>query len=262
MDCTVGQIAQWMAQWAPEDTAESRDNVGLHVGSRQDPVSTVVLALDVTAEAIEYARRIGAQMLVTHHPLLFRPLSSITDDNPVGELALQAIRSGVALYTAHTNLDLAPGGVNDALCTKLGYSGTPAVVEPMARLVELGQPTTLKALAEHVKDSLGAPAVRVSGEQTRSIRRLYVLGGAGRHDVDFAAQSGCDAILTGELDYHAALTAGQLGLATIEAGHDFTEQPVLEEMKTYLQKQAQALQYILRTEVFLPASCPFWYVTS
>lgn len=262
MDCTVGQIAQWMAHWAPEETAEPRDSVGLHVGRRQDLVTTAVVALDVTAGAIEYARRIGAQMLVTHHPLLFRPLSSITDDNPVGALTLQAIRSGVALYAAHTNLDLATGGVNDALCAKLGYSGTPAEAEPMARLVELPEPVLLKKLAEHVKYSLGAPLIRVSGEHNRPIRRLYILGGAGRHDVEYAVQSGSDVLLTGEMDYHAAMTAGELGLATMEAGHDFTEQSVLEVMKTYLQKQAQALQYILRTEVFLPASCPFWYVTS
>lgn len=260
MVCTVDHIAQWMSQWAPEDTAEPRDHVGLQVGCRQDPVSVVVVALDVTSDAIEYARHIGAQLLVTHHPLLYRPLTSITGESPVGSLALQAIRAGVALYAAHTNLDLAPGGVNDALCAKLGFIGGPAQAAPMARLVQLAQPVSLQAFAVRVRDSLGAPAVRLSGAEDRLIHRVYVLGGAGRHDIDFAVQSDCDVILTGELDYHAALTAGQLGLATIEAGHDFTERPVLEEMKTYLQKQAKALQYTLRTEVYLPACCPFWYV--
>lgn len=262
MVCTVADVVQWMQEWAPEATAEPRDNVGLHAGSRQAPVSSVLIALDVTDEAIEQARRIGAQMLVTHHPLLYRTLSAITDDSPVGALALQAIQAGIALYAAHTNLDRATGGVNDALCGLLGFQGRQPAENSIERIAQLTEPMTLHGLAEHVRAALGAPAVRVSGEGSRAIDRMYIVSGSGRHDVEAAAQAGCEALLTGELDYHAALAAGQLGLATVEAGHDFTERPVLSEIERYLQKQAKRLQYTLRTEVFLPVSCPFWYVTS
>lgn len=262
MVCTVGDIAQWMREWAPEATAEPKDNVGLQAGSRQAPVSTVLIALDVTDEAIEQAKCIGAQLLVTHHPLLYRPLAAITEDSPVGALALHAIQSSVALYAAHTNLDRAAGGVNDALCELLGFQGWQPAENSIGRIAHLPEPMILRGLAEHVRTALGAPAVRVSGEGSREIDRVYIVGGSGRYNVEAAAQAGCAALLTGELDYHAALTAGQMGLATVEAGHDFTERPVLSEIKRYLQKQAERLQCTLRTEVFLPVSCPFWYVTS
>ncbi len=261
MACTVGDIALWMQSWAPEVSAEPRDSVGLHAGRRTDPVDTALIALDVTAEALEHARRIGAQILVTHHPLLYRSLAAITDDSPVGALALDAIRCGVALYAAHTNLDRALGGVNDALCAAMGFAGQPVGEGSIERLVDMPSPMTLGALADHARAALQAPALRVSGGAGRMVKRIYVVGGSGRDYVASAVLAGCDALLTGELDYHTALTAGQMGLATMEAGHDFSERPVLWEIKRYLQKQAERLQYSMRTEVFVPASCPFWYVT-
>jgi dinuclear metal center YbgI/SA1388 family protein len=117
-------ICEVIEQWAPKYLAEEWDNVGLQVGDPQQHVKQLLVALNVTSDTIKQAKEVGAQMIVAHHPLIFRPLKKICADSVVGSIVIEAIRNGIAIYTAHTNLDSAKHGINDLLATKLGLDTT------------------------------------------------------------------------------------------------------------------------------------------
>ena len=120
MDITVSQICQWMEEWADPAMAESYDNVGLLIGRPARRVKTLITALDATEAVIAYAVAKGAQMIVTHHPMPFRPVHRITDESRDGGRILSLAEHGIALYAAHTNLDCAAGGTNDMVARRLG----------------------------------------------------------------------------------------------------------------------------------------------
>jgi dinuclear metal center YbgI/SA1388 family protein len=131
---TIRDIARVLEAWAPPGTAQSYDNVGLQVGDPAQEVAAVVVALDLTPAVMEEARAVGATLVLTHHPLLFRPLKSLTPSHWAGGLALRLAQAGIALYSLHTNLDAAPGGVSFALAEHLGLEGV-RFLEPMDNLL-------------------------------------------------------------------------------------------------------------------------------
>jgi putative NIF3 family GTP cyclohydrolase 1 type 2 len=172
-----------------------------------------------------------------------------------------AIEAGVAIYASHTNLDRAAGGVNDALCGEAGLAGA-AQAQPgsIARVATLEKETSLDAFAQHVKAALEAPHIRVTGDGCRLIRKVYVVSGAGRHDIGEAAQYGSDCLLTGEIGYHDGFDAAGLNLCVVEAGHYHTERPVLKQIEKHLQSEFQRLQYTVRTAVYKKSTCPFYHI--
>jgi dinuclear metal center YbgI/SA1388 family protein len=261
MACTVGDIARILEAWAPAASAEAGDNTGLLVGLSARTVDTVLIALDVDESVIGHAGSMGAQMIVAHHPFLYRPLLAVSDATRAGRLAILAIEAGIAVFAAHTNLDRAPGGVNDALCGAVGLRNvTQAAEGSIGRLANTCEAMTLDGFARLVKTAICAPAVRVTGPGDRPVGRVYVVSGAGRHDIADAAGSGADCMLTGEIDYHSGQDALACGLAVVEAGHYHTEKPVLYNLEKHLQSQFQLLQYRVRTKVYEPSTCPFHYI--
>jgi dinuclear metal center YbgI/SA1388 family protein len=260
MVCTVGDIAAIMEQWAPADTVDNGDNVGLLAGFSSRNVGSVLIALDVNEGVIEHAASVGANMIIAHHPFIYRPISSVSDTNTAGRLAALAISAGVAVFAAHTNLDRATGGVNDVLCEVIGLTGAkPAFEGGIGRMAALGPVMALNDFAMQVKVALDAPIVRVTGREERLIKKLYIVSGAGRHDIGYAIKAGADCMLTGELGYHDAQEALACGLCVVEAGHYDTEKPVLKHIEKHLQSQFQRLQYNVRTAVYEKTTCPFYY---
>lgn len=134
---TIGDIARVLEDWAPPGMAQAYDNVGLQVGDPAQPVEAALLALDLTAAVLDEARATGATLVVTHHPLLFRPLKRLIPSDPAGGLALRLAQAGIALYSLHTNLDAAPGGVSFALAEHLGLTGVRFLEPVEAALVKL-----------------------------------------------------------------------------------------------------------------------------
>ena len=219
---------------APAGLAEKWDNVGLMVGSPADPISGVTVSLDATQEALSAARKSGSDLLLTHHPLLFKPLSTVDSANPTGAVVYQAVREGIAVAAAHTNLDSAAGGVNDVLAGLLGLIGTRPLVPSseregagMGRLGRFERPLRLGEAAEEVKRVLGIKAVMVVGEPGRLVREVAVCGGSGGDLVGPARAAGADLLVTGEVGHHRAREAEFMDLAVIEAGHYATEAPVV-----------------------------------
>lgn len=258
MACRVGDVARVMEQWAPLGACEPGDNAGLLAGFAEQAVSHVLIALDVDGAVLEYARAVGADMIITHHPHIYKPIFAVNGTTRAGKLTLMAAAAGIALYAAHTNLDRAAGGVNDALCAAVGLE-TAAEAEPggIARVARLPETLPLDLFAENTRLALGAPSVRVTGDGSKPVCTVCVVSGAGRHDIETASACGADCLLTGEIGYHDAFEALDLGLCVVEAGHYHTERPVLPRIEKHLQSQFQLLQYTIRTTVYEPSACPF-----
>jgi dinuclear metal center YbgI/SA1388 family protein len=342
----VGEIISHIRELAPEEYAESWDNVGLQLGDENVETETVLLALTVTTDVIEEARRLQAGLIVCHHPLIFQPLSRITLEEPLARKIADLLGWGISLYVAHTNLDVAEGGVSSALadvlelqnveplirisspsrvklvtfvprenleevrqalcetgagrigryacCTyqvsgegtflplegsnprigevgrmeKVGEARLEILVERggleraleklkevhpyeepafdiyplegfragLGRMGKLPQPLSLRELAEHCRQRLEARSLRYLGDAGRRVTTVAVCGGSGEEVIEVAAGK-VDALLTGDVKYHAALHALDLGLHIIDAGHAATEKVILPRLAGYLEER-------------------------
>lgn len=243
MSVTVGQIVELLSAIAPLELAEEWDNVGLLAGDRNDGVDCVLCALDFSEAVLDEAIAAGAQMIVTHHPILFRGRQNLTTDDPEGRVLYRLVRSGIALAAMHTNFDNVHPGVNDALAEKLALSNIEAGEHGMC-LGNAGE-TTFAVLKSHVEKKLGGP-VRAYGNPERKISRVAVLGGAGGDFAFSAVSAGADAYITGEISYHKALNAVENGLCVLEAGHAATEKPSISQLCNALQTAANDVKYKIR----------------
>jgi dinuclear metal center YbgI/SA1388 family protein len=241
---------------APPQLAEPWDNSGLQVRSPVTEIRRIALALDPTLEAVRTAVRRGAQLLLTHHPLIFKPLARLDVRTYPGDVIFEALKGGISVVSAHTNLDAARGGVNDILADlfdlrdvevldrKAGVSeGVPRDMsealpmpehEGLGRIGNLPEPCPLSGLVETVKGILGAGTLKVVGDPERRVSRMAVLGGAGGSMVGAASKRGADVLLTGDVGHHHALEAASLGLALIDGGHFYTEKAALDVFAGFL----------------------------
>ncbi len=195
-------------------------------------VRRVLVALDVTDAAVDRAIEGGFDVLLAHHPLLFRGVKSLTPYDVVPAKLLKLARAGVAALSYHTRLDAAEGGVNDALCELLGIENAvpfgPDGEVPCGRVGNLKKPMDAADFASELCRVLGADAVSLAGEGR--VKRIAVLGGEGGDFVDAAKAAGAELFLSGHIGYHRMLDAAEAGLVTVEAGHYETEYPVLARL--------------------------------
>jgi dinuclear metal center YbgI/SA1388 family protein len=231
------RLLHWMqladSCYAP-DHAASWDSIGLQVGDPDDAVTQVLVSLDVTAAVLDEAERRGADLVLAHHPLLFRPLSRLTPATAAGKLALRAARSRCAVLAVHTNFDAAVPGTTTPIVDLLELRDVqplePLVEEPslgLGRVGMLADALTLRDVADRLAHGLPAPHLRVAGPLDRRVRRVAACGGAGDSLVASAHAAGADLYVTGDLRHHVALDALQLGMALIDAGHFATEAAAL-----------------------------------
>ena len=253
MDITVSQICRWMEEWADPAMAESYDNVGLLIGRCDRKVKTLVTALDATEAVIAYAIEKDAQMIVTHHPMPFRPVRRITDESRDGGRILSLAVHQIALYAAHTNLDCAIGGTNDMVARRLGLLGVhPLVPKPefgqgagMGRIGTLPEAVKLETFLDHVKRTLAIPYVRVvSGTIDRAVLRVALCTGSGMEFVQNAYEQKADVYLTGDITYHGAEEALTMDMVLVDGGHYGTEQIAAEEIREYLMGKTSDLKVI------------------
>lgn len=232
---TVADILKYIETIAPPYMKMDWDNVGLLCGSGAAPVTKVMTALDPFEDVCREAADWGAELIVTHHPLIFHPLKAVTDGTDVGRSIGILCRCGISAIAAHTNLDCAPGGVNDVLAAKLGLSGI-RVVHPQG-VDEQGQEWGLlrrgtvkeQSLAEFltfVKRALGCEGLRcVDGG--KPVCKVAVGGGACGSELMQAVEAGCDTFVTSDISYNDFWDAKAQGLNLIDAGHFYTENPVV-----------------------------------
>lgn len=233
---TVRAIVDFLESRAPAAAAEDWDNPGLLVGSPEDPVSCVAVALDATPATLEAARAAGAQLLVTHHPVIFTPLRQLSRDS----VPYRAAAAGIAVLAAHTNLDKAAGGVNDTLAARLGLQAVCPAADGMTRIGLLPAAVSARTLADTAAARLHT-AVRVNGD--RPVRRIAVCGGSGGSLIPGLIGE-ADALITGEVRHHEWLAAEAAGLTVLEAGHYATEVPVVETLCTWLRERFPELTVV------------------
>lgn len=235
---TVCELYDFLNEYCPFSLAEEWDNPGLNVGRRQKKVERVLVALDVTMETIEAAKAMNADLIITHHPLIFDPPRAINDDTADGARILALAESGMAHIACHTNLDAAQGGVNDCLAAVCGLTE----IEPLGNLARIGKTeTTLSALAAKLKKEL--PAENCIGVCCHEkVEKVAVVGGSGGSLLEEVAEAGCDTFVTGEVKYNHLLTARQLGLNVLVLGHYETEYIVLAPLAEALKKAFPALE--------------------
>lgn len=232
----VQEIYDYLDSWAPFGIQMDFDNAGLLVGDREAEVSRVLVALDATLDVAKEAGRKKCQLIVTHHPLIFHPLKSVVPQDPTQAVVAQLVRKGLALISAHTNLDLAPGGVNDVLMERLGIQ-TKGVLEELGeaegigpyglgRWGELPEAMEPRAFAAHVKRALGTKSVRAT-LGPGPVKKVAVCGGAGSDMVELAAKLGMDAYVSADAKHHEFLAAKALGVTFLDAGHYATENPAM-----------------------------------
>ena len=239
---TVKDILHFVETIAPKEMAEQWDHVGLNCGRLEREVHTVLVALDPFDAVCQEAVNKNADLLLTHHALLWTP-GFITDADAQGRNALLLIENNIACINAHTNLDCAPGGVNDVLAERLGLNNV-AVINPQGT-TEQGQPwgllrkgvvesQSLTQFLQTVKDSLGCEGLRYVDAE-KPVCRVAVGGGACGSELQQAIDAGCDTFVTADVKYNQFWDAKHLGVNLIDAGHFHTEAPVTE----YLAKQLQ-----------------------
>jgi len=232
---TVNEILEYVEELAPKAMKMEWDNVGLLCGSRKNPVTKVLVALDPFEGVCQEAAQWGAEVIVTHHPLIFRPLPNVTDETSIGRGIMILCQNGISAVNAHTNLDCAPGGVNDVLAETLGLKNIrvigPKGVDDQGRawgLLRMGEieETGLDAFLAHVKQVLRCDGLRyVDGG--KPVRRVAVGGGSCADGMLDALDAGCDTFITADVKYNQFWDAQDLGLNLIDAGHFHTENPVV-----------------------------------
>lgn len=243
MPVTVEQVLGLLEGIAPVELAEDWDNVGLLAGRPDQAVETVLCALDLTLDVISEARALGAQLIVTHHPILFRGRKNLCETDAEGRMLCALVRSGVSMIAMHTNYDNACPGVNDALAARLALSDVQALENGMR--LGVTDRGTLSAFADFAEAKLGG-VIRRYGRPDAPVRRVAVLGGAGEDFVSQAIAAGADAYVTGEMAYHKGMDAAENGLCVLEAGHAATEHPGILALSAALQKAADDVEYNLR----------------
>ncbi len=240
---TVHDILTFLETLAPRSMKMDWDNVGLLCGSRKAEVSRILVALDPFEEVCEEAADWGAELIVTHHPLIFQALKSVTDETSIGRTIQLLCRKNISAINAHTNLDCTPGGVNDVLAHALGLSDI-QVISPVGTneeglpygLLRCGEvrEQSLEDFLRTVKKNLHCGGLRyVDGG--KSVRKVAVGGGSCAGAMLDALNAGCDTFVTADIKYNQFWDAHDLGLNLIDAGHFCTENPVVAVLAEKLQ---------------------------
>jgi dinuclear metal center YbgI/SA1388 family protein len=226
---TVADIEAYLHQFAPPERAAEWDNVGLILGERACPVSRILTCLTVTPEVVDEAIATGVQLIVTHHPVLFRPVKKLDDSTPEGRMVLALVKNGVAVYSPHTAFDNCRGGINDLLAERFGLQNVRAL-RPSdnetwgeGRVGGLPKPVLLGEWAAQARLILRSGPVQVVGDPEKPISKIAIACGAAGEFLEDALEYQADAFLTGEMRFHDYLAASCRGLALVLPGHFATE---------------------------------------
>lgn len=238
---TVQNIFDFLNEKFPTDTACDFDNVGLLVGDPDTEVKKAVVALDCTPSAINTAVNKGAQLIITHHPIIFNPLKQVL----AGSAVYEVIKSGISIISMHTNLDVGIGGVNDCLSSALTLNNVAKVAAEDGYLLNIGEltsPLYPDDLAVYIKGKLGG-AVKYFGAD-KEIKRVLLCSGSGGSYLAETLRHNCDALITADVKHNQFLDAERLGISLFDAGHFDTEDIVIEPLKELLQAQFPNIAFI------------------
>ncbi len=234
---TLNELYTYIDTKYPRSLSCEWDNDGMMcVPDKNATVTRVLCALDVTDAVIEEAIAEGYDCILSHHPMLFRPLNAVTEDDPTAARVIRLIKHQIPVLSFHTRYDAGQDGVNDVLCGKLGLVPTGTFGEngeTLGRIAAYSAPMPLASFAKQVKGALGSPVLHCVSAK-KDVKNVAILGGSGKSDWHAALDAGADTYLTGEMSYSAFLDAKAAGLNVIAAGHFYTEHPAMIALARHL----------------------------
>lgn len=225
----LSKIIAFLEEKFPLKMAEEWDNVGLLVGKRDREIEKILLTVDVTNEIIDFAISENINLILSHHPIIFKPLKSVTGDTKLGEKILRLIENKIAVYSMHTNLDSQKGGLNDFLGENiLGFSNGKIIDEAdlngnnfgIGRFYKLDKEKTIKEFAQEIKDRLNLESISlVTSDENKVIKKVALINGAGASYWRKAKKIGADILITGDVKYHDALDCLEENFNILDVGH-------------------------------------------
>lgn len=248
---TVGAVCQFLDNIFPGMLAESWDNTGLLIGDPRRMAQSVMCCLTLSTRTIEEAVGRQAEMIVSHHPLPFRPVSRITTDTTSGTAMLRIIQAGISVYSPHTRFDSATFGINELLMRRIGIAeSTPLVelardlegIQGSGRIGELPGPGSWAEFVDRIKQSMGLGSLRGVAPCRESIRRIAVACGSGAALLPAALERGCDVFVTGEANYHCCMECESQGIGLVLLGHYQSERLGIEELAVRIQQEFSDLE--------------------
>lgn len=260
MNCN--EIIEKLELLSPITFAEEWDNVGLLCGKGEREVATVAVTLDLTEKAIDQAIQSGADLIISHHPMIFKPLKKINTDTSTGRKILRLIGQDISYYAMHTNFDVM--GMADAAADDFGLLNSEVLSvtfeddiskEGIGRIGSVARTMTLEQCAQHTKNVFGMEHVRVYGETDRLIHKVAISPGSGGDMILDAIKKGADVIITGDIKHHEALDALEDGICILDAGHYGTEKLFSMYIKEYLEREIPELSVVILRE-----NNPFWII--
>lgn len=253
-----GGIIEKLETLSPKAYAEQWDNIGLLAGRRDKEVGTLYIALDATDDVIDDAVRVGADMLLTHHPLIFKKLSGVNTDDFIGRRIYTLIRNDISYYAMHTNFDVM--GMADAAADELGLKDRKVLnvtfedeisKEGCGRVGHLEKRMSLEELARLVKKNFKVPNVRVFGDLGDIVETAALMPGSGGSFIKDALRAGADVMITGDIDHHEGIDAVAQGLSVIDAGHYGIEKLFIPYMEEFITRELPKLR-VYRAEFCEP----------
>ena len=255
----VKDIIRVIEEFAPLSLQEGWDNSGLCIGSPEDVVSSVLLGLDCTPELVDEAIACGADMIVTHHPLIFSGLKKISPDNPVGEAVIKAIKAGISIYAAHTSADKVIAGVSGAMAARLGLEDVQILDEDgegtgLGVVGNLPEPLSAEEAVKLVKKCFGLKAMRASKPVDGKISRVAMCGGSGGSLIGTAMKSGAQLYISGDISYHNFFT--REGFMIMDIGHYESEIEIVDILFSLIKKKFPTFAVRLTRNIY---SNPIFY---
>lgn len=255
------ELIEILNRLAPQEYACDWDNPGLLTGRSAKEIKRVMIALDVTEQVVRQAVEEKADFLLTHHPLIFKPLKQVNDENFISRRVVDLIQADICCFAMHTNFDAAPGCMGDLAADILGLKdGEPLEVTGEAAGVPIGigkvgslpEPMSLEKLAQGVKELFGLPFAVIYGadEVTGPVRRVAVSPGSGGSMIFKAIDRHAEVLITGDIGHHHGIDAAANHMAVIDAGHYGLEHIFIPFMKHYLREQCGGLEIVTAMEVF------------
>ena len=240
MQYKVKDVTKVIEEFAPLAIQEKWDNSGLCIGSPDAPVSSVLLGLDCTPELVDEAIECGADMIVTHHPLIFSGLKKISPEDMVGEAVIKAIKAGISIYAAHTNADKVIAGVSGAMAAKLALQNVEILSEDgegtgLGVVGELPEPMTAQQMVAFVKERFGLQAMRTSKLIDGEIKKVALCGGSGGSLISAAKAAGAQLYLSGDISYHNFFTPE--GFMLMDIGHYESEIEIVDILFSLVKKK-------------------------
>lgn len=250
--------------YAPTYLKEEYDSVGLMIGNSDDVVTSILIALDCTLEVIEEAKEKKCNLILTHHPLLFNKPDSITTETLLGKKIINLIKNNINVYSSHTNLDMALGGINDIITQLLGYNQWQVIETSnciqnnktkigIGRLITLEEGVELSTLCDNLKKKLEILHLRYSGRDNQKINKIAIINGSGQDYFNKAMQLGANCIITGDTSYHRVSDLEEQGIAVIDAGHFETEWPAVKILGNKLENNIKYLGF--SNNIFISEVC-------